>query len=551
MSFHPRHLDGLLGDDVPAPERGHWARLSRTSRRRRTGHLRFRRQVVRDVAYAGLPFRVRRELHAAAGARLERDLGADADDEAARALAVHFHHAGEHEKAWRYARRRGRPRAASARRSPTRPRSTGARSTSRRQLDASARGARRRVGVARRRATCARASSSASDHALTTARRLVAGDPVRTAHLLWLHARIAERAGHVPRAVRWARPRAARARRASTGEEAAARRSHVVATLAGSAPAAGPRGRGDPARARGDRGRRGGRRGARARARLPDPRLGARGVRPRGRGRATRRARSRSSAATAPPTASRRCSTTWAASPTAPGRWDEAVELYREGADAGSRAGDVDFGAFADCNVGELLSDQGRLEEAEPLLRRALQVWRGTADEHGVALRDRAARAAARARRARRRGASSCCEDALARFDALRAEVDAALVEGAARRGGAVRRPARGGARAGATVRASCPPTRCSSRSCTTSPASRWRSWATSPAPRPSSSAALEAARAARAAVRDRCSPSTRSRRSPARRSRPCPGAAGGARRPARDAWTSSGYRLQRSSRTL
>ena len=32
-----------------------------------------------------------------------------------------------------------------------------------------------------------------------------------------------------------------------------------------------------------------------------------------------------------------------------------------------------------------MLSDQGRLEEAEPLLRRALQVWRGTADEHGVA----------------------------------------------------------------------------------------------------------------------------------------------------------------------
>ena len=44
---------------------------------------------------------------------------------------------------------------------------------------------------------------------------------------------------------------------------------------------------------------------------------------------------------------------------------------------ASERAGDSANAAFGDCNVGEVLSDQGRLEEAEPRLRRALRIWRG------------------------------------------------------------------------------------------------------------------------------------------------------------------------------
>ena len=42
------------------------------------------------------------------------------------------------------------------------------------------------------------------------------------------------------------------------------------------------------------------------------------------------------------------------------GRWDEAVALYRARRDASERAGDVANAAFGDCNVGEVLSDQGR-----------------------------------------------------------------------------------------------------------------------------------------------------------------------------------------------
>jgi len=58
------------------------------------------------------------------------------------------------------------------------------------------------------------------------------------------------------------------------------------------------------------------------------------------------------------------------------GRWDVAVEFYRESKLACDRAGDQFTGAVEMGNMAEVLSDQGRLVEAEPLLRDALHVWR-------------------------------------------------------------------------------------------------------------------------------------------------------------------------------
>jgi class 3 adenylate cyclase/tetratricopeptide (TPR) repeat protein len=58
------------------------------------------------------------------------------------------------------------------------------------------------------------------------------------------------------------------------------------------------------------------------------------------------------------------------------GRWDEAVDYYRESKLACDRAGDQFTGAVEMGNMAEVLSDQGRLIEAEPLLRDALRVWR-------------------------------------------------------------------------------------------------------------------------------------------------------------------------------
>lgn len=69
------------------------------------GSLQFRHALLRDVAYAGLPFRLRRELHAQVGRTIEARLA----DRAAEAelLSLHFFHAGDHDRAWTYSRLAG------------------------------------------------------------------------------------------------------------------------------------------------------------------------------------------------------------------------------------------------------------------------------------------------------------------------------------------------------------------------------------------------------------------------------------------------------------
>ncbi|HEX5950265.1 MAG TPA: adenylate/guanylate cyclase domain-containing protein, partial [Actinomycetota bacterium] len=80
LSFHPRFLQDLLEEGESPPDAGRWARLSELFEDGDEGYLRFRRAVVRDAAYAGLPFRTRRRLHGLVGARMERELGAQADE---------------------------------------------------------------------------------------------------------------------------------------------------------------------------------------------------------------------------------------------------------------------------------------------------------------------------------------------------------------------------------------------------------------------------------------------------------------------------------------
>ena len=74
------------------------------------------------------------------------------------------------------------------------------------------------------------------------------------------------------------------------------------------------------------------------------------------------------------------------------GRWDDAIAFYRRARACGERSGRPADVAFVDCNVGEILSDQGHLEEAEEYLQRARRVWSGT-------------------REARRSRSSTCCWD--------------------------------------------------------------------------------------------------------------------------------------------
>ena len=66
------------------------------------------------------------------------------------------------------------------------------------------------------------------------------------------------------------------------------------------------------------------------------------------------------------------------------GKWDEAVRFYRQGQEAATKAGDVIHTALFGSNVGEVLVNQGRLDEAEPILREAIRVQRGSGWEEGA-----------------------------------------------------------------------------------------------------------------------------------------------------------------------
>ena len=68
------------------------------------------------------------------------------------------------------------------------------------------------------------------------------------------------------------------------------------------------------------------------------------------------------------------------------GRWDVAVENYRRSRELWQRSGDAVQLASADNNIAEVLSDQGRLDEAEPLFREALAGWAAAPSPAGVGL---------------------------------------------------------------------------------------------------------------------------------------------------------------------
>ena len=70
------------------------------------------------------------------------------------------------------------------------------------------------------------------------------------------------------------------------------------------------------------------------------------------------------------------------------GRWEDAIALYRQAGACGERAGRAADVAFRDCNVGEILSDQGHLDQAEEHLQAARRVWSGTGEHQAVAFVD-------------------------------------------------------------------------------------------------------------------------------------------------------------------
>ena len=73
----------MLGGEEERPDELAWRRLGDFVTEVEPGTLRFRHALLRDAAYEGLPYRRRRELHAAAGDAIARASDAEAEDRAA------------------------------------------------------------------------------------------------------------------------------------------------------------------------------------------------------------------------------------------------------------------------------------------------------------------------------------------------------------------------------------------------------------------------------------------------------------------------------------
>jgi len=97
-------LADVLADDLAdVGDLDRWRRLGEFVAWEGTNELRFRHDLFRTVAYEGLSFRRRREIHGRVGTVLEQRAG-EGRVELAPLLSLHFLHAEDYERAWRYSR---------------------------------------------------------------------------------------------------------------------------------------------------------------------------------------------------------------------------------------------------------------------------------------------------------------------------------------------------------------------------------------------------------------------------------------------------------------
>ncbi len=183
------------------PDRSAWDRLADFLVDHGDGQVRFRHALVRDAAYEGLPYRRRRELHRSVGEALERRLGDDPGDEVGM-LSLHFFHAGELVRAWRYSRIAG-DRAervyANVEAAGFYERALQAAGRLRGVASAEVAAVAESLGDVRVRL----GEFEAAGEAFRASRRHLPADPVEDARLVLKHALIPWRLGRYPQALRW------------------------------------------------------------------------------------------------------------------------------------------------------------------------------------------------------------------------------------------------------------------------------------------------------------------------------------------------------------
>ncbi len=374
LTFHPRMLAWFDGeDDPPAPPDATWSRLSDLFDDDGEGFYRFRQSLLRDTAYEGLPYKVRRRLHAIVAARVEEE--ADQPEEVADILSLHYAAAEEHEQAWRHSTLAAK-------------RAEGAYAfVEAAELYARAIAAGRRLGgllplqLAQVQESLADALYRAGEYrksleAYNTAYDQVRGDNLREADVLLKLSLVEEKLGKYPEALRWVE----RAR------EALDQRDDLQAAQLGAKASAWyatvlqAQGHTDEALAWAER-------AAREAEEVDDPEeLGnayfvmgwAHGVLGRSDGEqlmlrsleAYRRSGNRPRQAFVLAGLGAACY--WQ------GRWDDAMAYYERWREESRKIGNLRHVASANMNVAEILIDRGELAEAETLLQQTLPVWRST-----------------------------------------------------------------------------------------------------------------------------------------------------------------------------
>ena len=411
-----------LRDDVAASSRHS---SSRTGARR----WQFRHAVHRETAYAGLPMKVRTRLHATVGEVLARSARTRA--RRPEVLAHHFFAAGRYADAWQCARLAGvKALAAAAPEAAAHAYAQAAEAALRSGSVPTAERAADLESWGDALFLCGR--SGDADRAYAQARRLWVGVPVRSAALALKAAKVAQRQGRHPVALRRTatglrHPRRSAGRRRVGGPGSAAlpqeRGADEPGTLRGRGALRARRGRarraGGPGRRAGAGPPRAARRGGLHRLQLrrgprrapPSPVLGSR--RPERPG--PRPQQHRDAAA-------------------APGPWTESLEGFQRAAASFEKVGDAANAANAAYNSADLLNRQGRPQEALDVLAGVLRIAKAVDDEElrALVLREQG-RAHHRAGAPRRAGGSST--EARALFHALHephevCETDIAVAEG-------------------------------------------------------------------------------------------------------------------------
>ncbi len=373
-TFHPRMLEWLAIDgDFSPPDQTAWDRLREFFDEEPDGYLRFRRSLLRDAAYEGLPYRLRRQLHSAVAARVEAE--ADDPDDVAGILSLHYTAAGEYAPAWRYAN-------VAAKRAESAYAFVEAAGLYARALEAGTNlPDLPKLDMGRTQEVLGDAWYKAGEYrkaldAYVAAQGRVAGERLLEAELLLKLSRVEEKLGRYPEALRWVE----RAREALQGVEGPQAARQVAAASVWYATVLQAQGSTEEALKWAER-------GAREAEEIDDPELIGDAYMVLGWGysvlgkeggeaqmlkslEAHRRSGNRVRQASILSNLGSACY--W------DGRWDDAMAYFERGRDELVKVGDLLNAAVASLGIAEVLSDRGELAEAELTFQKTLPVWKAS-----------------------------------------------------------------------------------------------------------------------------------------------------------------------------